>query len=178
MKPQTPMRPSFRVGPYTVDSHVEEVKEGIILIPLTSTAFQVFYQLVEHRGDVVLREDFEPWHSEEHFGRLPLDVYISELRKQLGESIIKTVHGKGYRLSPEFGVETIPSPSLSKLDQLITIALDQIKAHLSSSFIATIKTCEVLRRAGQVAEAYPPMLLAYINLGHVGFSRRGSAPHC
>jgi DNA-binding response OmpR family regulator len=100
MKPRTPIRFSFRVGPYTVDAHTREVKKGTTPIPLTNTAFSVFYQLVARRGAVVLRKEFEPWGKETHHERLPVDLYIMEIRRQLGESIIDSVRGKGYRLSP------------------------------------------------------------------------------
>lgn len=169
---ETTIRLSYRVGPYVVDGHMEEVRKGQTRVPLTSTAFGVFYQLVEQRGRVVLRGEFEPWCKEYHADRNPVDGYIAKIRKELGKSIVKTVRGKGYRLSPEIDVERIPNPSLSKLERLLVIVLDQIKIHTSSSFAGTIKNCEELLSEGHIAEAYARMALAYLNLGHVAFCRQ------
>jgi tetratricopeptide (TPR) repeat protein len=164
--------PSYRIGHLVVDGHVAEVTANGKPVPLNPLAFGVLYQLVQRMGHIVLKNEFEPWRDQYHVGRNPVDLHVMEIRKQLGEGIVITEHSRGYRLSPDFPVETIPCPSLSALEKRLTIALNEVKAHRSSSLAGVIDHYEELCRTNRIAEGYALIILAYINLGHVGIARR------
>jgi len=169
MKPQVISRPSYRVGPLIVDGRTGEVKNDGKRIPLSETEFNVLYQIVERRGELILRHEIEPWKRESTTDqRNPVEMVLTQIRKQVGDSFILT-RNRGYRISPEFVVEVIPSPSLSTLERQLDIAFHQVSDHSSASFRAAIKNCEELILAGKISEAYAVLALAYINLGSAGF---------
>lgn len=172
MKSQTKPRPSFRVGPYVVDGRAELVKRDGKRIPLSGVEFDVLYQLVERRGELVLRREFKPWEREGAVDqRNPVDMAVVQIRKQLEDSIIETERGKGYRLGHALTVELIASPSSSELERLLAITLNQINEHSSASFKSAIDHCKELLMAERIPDAYAVLGLAYINQGHVGFCR-------
>jgi len=98
-------------------------------------------------------------------------MVITAIRKKLGDSIIDTERGIGYRLSPTFTVEMISTPSCSELEELLGKALAQLNMHSSLGFRASIKNCEELLQQGKIKDASTAIAAAYINLGHVGFCR-------
>jgi tetratricopeptide (TPR) repeat protein len=182
MNLQGKARPSYRCGTYVVDGYAAEVRGNGKPIRLSSTAFEVLYQLVERRGDLILRREFSSWKREEDsnkqdYGasppewRRPVDMYIVELRRKLGDSIVESIRGRGYRLKRGLAVEVIATPSATELDRMATIALNQIKEHHSVSFRAAIENCQELLKVERIADAYAVLALAYVNLGHVGFCR-------
>jgi len=173
MKPDTPVGQSYRVGPYLVDGRAREVFASGNPIQLSTTAFDVFYQIVERKGELVRRREFLPWNQDVPGPdvRHPVDMHVVEIRRKLGAETVRTVSRKGYRLSPALTVELIPSPSASDLEQLLIIALDQIKAHTTIALQASVNTCRDLLEEGQVADAYAFMALAYINLAGTPFCR-------
>jgi len=171
MRRETEIPPSYRAGDLLVDGHVREVIREGKPVPLNPLAFRVLYRLVQRRGNIILKNEFEPRRDQYHEGRNPVDLHVMELRKQLGKGIITTVHSRGYRLSPDYLVESIPCPSLSALEKKLTLALNEVKAHRSSSLAGVINRYEELCKANKIAEAYPLIVLAYINLGHVGMAR-------
>jgi len=163
---------AFRVGPYVIDGRAHEVSTNGKRVPLSNTEFGIFYQIVENKGNVVLRDAFKACAGRYYRDqRHQVDSHVSQIRKKLGKSIIVGERGKGYRLSPKFAVEAIPHPSLSKLEKQLSIALNQIGDHTSPSFQAAIENCEDLLRADKIPDAYVALAVAHINLGHVGFCR-------
>jgi tetratricopeptide (TPR) repeat protein len=127
---------------------------------------------VERRGDIVLRAEFERWNREGAVDRRhPVDMAVVQIRKLLGNSIIETEAGKGYRLGRGLTTELIPDPSSSELERLLAIASDQLKNHTDASFRAAIENCEDLLKTGKIEDAYAVLALAYINLGHLGLCR-------
>ena len=167
-------RPSYRMGCYIVDGHAGEVlKSGVRVKKLSPTHFAVLYQLVEHKGALVLREEFTLWPRKGSVDRRnPVDTYVSQIKKRLGDaSIIEGDWGKGYRLSPALHPEIIKSPSLSELERRLMIALEELNAHTTAGFRASIDVCQDLLTGGRIEEACSAIALAYINLGHTGFCR-------
>jgi DNA-binding winged helix-turn-helix (wHTH) protein len=172
MKSQAKPRPSYRVGPYLIDGRASEVRKDHECLPLSGVEFEVLYQLVERRGELILRGEFKPWDREGSVDRRnPVDTAVVQIRKQLEDSIIKTERGRGYRLGAGFVVELIASPSSSELGRLLAIALNQVNDHSSASFRGAIENCEELLKAERIPDAYAVLGLAYINQGHVGLCR-------
>ncbi|WP_457666665.1 response regulator [Thiolapillus sp.] len=77
----------------TVQKRGEEVE-------LTLKEFKVLRYLMENRGRVVSRRRLEEtlygWDAE--IGSNALEVHVHNLRKKLGQQLIKTVRGSGYRV--------------------------------------------------------------------------------
>lgn len=154
-----------------MDGRAGQVSRSGVPIPLGPTEFEVFYQIVQRHGDVILRGEFLPWQTEKTFPeRHPVEEVVSVIRKQLGP-VITTKRGRGYCLSPGLGVKTIPSPSLPELKRLLSRALAQLNTHTSAGFRGTIVNCQELIRQGQTDAASIVIALANINLGHAGFCR-------
>ena len=173
MRSTNDSQPSYRVGPYLVDGHAREVTKSETRVDLTRDQFDVFYQIVERKGGLILRGEFKPWEREEDppDRRHPLGMMLVNIRRKFDEEIIVTDRHRGYRLSPKFVVEVIASPSRSELEKLLAIALDQLNTHTSVGLRAEIQNCEALLEKNQVADAYVYAALAYLNLGHVGLCR-------
>jgi len=151
---------------------VGEVRKDGQITSLSGTEFEVFYQVVERRGELVLRREFKPWEKEgSPDQRNPVDAVMVQIRKKLGDSVVEGERGKGYRLGRGLTVEIIASPSASELERLVAIALNQINDHTSASFRAAIENCEELLKVGKIPDAYAVLGLAHINQGHVGFAR-------
>ncbi|MGH7973832.1 MAG: winged helix-turn-helix domain-containing protein [Limisphaerales bacterium] len=112
MKPSSPTDQSYRVGPYIVDGRARVVFASGIPV-LSGVAFEIFYQMVRRRGEVVRRSEFLAWRQEEVGPdiRHPVDMHIVEIRRRLCPEAILSVPGKGYQLAPSFSVELIASPS-------------------------------------------------------------------
>jgi len=88
------------------------VKKGDKDIKLTLTEFRLLEHLMRHPDQMVKREDIasKVWDFNfDSFSNI-VDVYISRLRKKIGDgkkkSLIQTVHGEGYKMEsaefPEF----------------------------------------------------------------------------
>lgn len=71
-------------------------------VDLTPAEFNILLSLIKAGGNVLTREQLqaEMGSSEQHPNERIVDVHVAAMRKKLGKarSIIKTVHGKGYRV--------------------------------------------------------------------------------
>ncbi|MBE9524301.1 MAG: response regulator transcription factor [Chloroflexi bacterium] len=70
-------------------------------IELTATEFDLLKTLAEHRGIVLSRERLlEKVWGHDYFGEIRVvDVHIGHIRQKIGEGLIATVRGAGYRFS-------------------------------------------------------------------------------
>lgn len=97
---------------YEVDlERVEEVRVGFEISPQEA---QVLMGLYHAKGRALSHDqmlDTVPARGglERESGKIPA-VYVSRLRRRLGEGIINTVWGRGYRLTPE-GVAVVETVS-------------------------------------------------------------------
>jgi len=94
---------TITVGNLQLDMNTHSVTLDDRLIILTSKEFQLLQLFVNHKDRVLARSMIEEklysWDSD--VGSNTLEVYIHNLRKKLGKSWIKTVHGVGYRLGSD-----------------------------------------------------------------------------
>jgi DNA-binding response OmpR family regulator len=96
-----------RLGPVTIDSHAREVAVRGELVALTKTEFDILALLAQHPKRVVTRDRLraeiwgDDWLADDH----AVDVHVSNLRTKLAkagaESLLRTVRGVGYRISPD-----------------------------------------------------------------------------
>jgi DNA-binding response OmpR family regulator len=91
----------LRVGDVTLDLHSRRARVGDRQIDLTAREFALLETFLRHPGQVLSREqllnrvwglDFDPESN-------VVDVYVRYLRRKLGDGVIQTVRGMGYRLT-------------------------------------------------------------------------------
>lgn len=87
-------------GDLALDLRTRRVEVGGASVDLTSREFSLLEVFLRHRGQVLSREqilghvwgyDFDPASN-------VVDVYVRYLRRKLGDHVIETVRGMGYRL--------------------------------------------------------------------------------
>lgn len=96
----------FRFGAVSVDFRRAKVERENESIELSALEFKLLQYLIEHRGEVLKRDELldEVWgYDAMHFTRT-VDVHIAWLRQKLEENprypqFIQTVHGLGYKFS-------------------------------------------------------------------------------
>lgn len=70
---------------------------------ITAKEFQILYKLMQKPGHVITREQLEDalyaWDDEIESNAI--EVYIYQLRKKIGSSMIKTIRGLGYRMQQD-----------------------------------------------------------------------------
>ncbi len=95
---------NFSIGKYSFEySNLKLSLQGDSEKKLTQMEADVLKCLAQHQGDIVKRETllFEVWGDDDYFNGRSLDVFISKLRKYLGNDPslqIENIHGVGFRL--------------------------------------------------------------------------------
>jgi two-component system OmpR family response regulator len=69
-------------------------------IHLTAKEFQLVEYLVRHKGEVVSKDQLldHVWADEERVQHNTVETFIANVRKKIGDSIIQTVRGYGYKV--------------------------------------------------------------------------------
>src|SRR6202050_2132539 len=109
---------TIRFGEFEADLHVGEIRKSGSRIKLQDQPFRVLQILLEHRGELVTREELQSriW-PEESFGDFDhaVNVAVGKLRAALGDSaenpsFIETLPRRGYRF-----VGAVEGPALKTL---------------------------------------------------------------
>jgi two-component system, OmpR family, alkaline phosphatase synthesis response regulator PhoP len=97
---------SFGFGDVTVDFERGDVRKSGAAIPLAAKELDLLRYLVDHRGNVVSREELleSVWEYQPGVSSRTLDVHVAWLRQKLEDNPqmpkhIHTVRGVGYRFS-------------------------------------------------------------------------------
>src|ERR1700730_5223754 len=94
---------SYEFGPFRIDTLNRQLRRDGELVPLKAKAVDTLLLLIQHRGDVVEKDDLMELLWPESFveeANLTQNVYT--LRKALGEgSYIETIPRRGYRFVGE-----------------------------------------------------------------------------
>ena len=97
---------SFRFGEIAIDFRRAVVKKENELIELSALEFKLLQYLIEHRGEVLKRDELldEVWGYDAMPSTRTVDVHIAWLRQKLEENprhpqFIQTVHGFGYKFT-------------------------------------------------------------------------------
>ncbi|NJL35933.1 MAG: response regulator transcription factor [Leptolyngbyaceae cyanobacterium RM2_2_4] len=87
-------------GNVVLDLRTRRVKVGDRPVDLSAREFTLIETLIRHPGQVMSREQLldHVWGYDYAPGSNIVDVYIGYLRKKLGDDLIETVRGMGYRL--------------------------------------------------------------------------------
>lgn len=90
----------LRSGEVTLDLRTRRAAVGDRTVELTAREFALLENLMRHAGQVLSREQLlsHVWGYDFDPGSNVVDVYIRYLRKKLGDDVVETVRGMGYRL--------------------------------------------------------------------------------
>jgi DNA-binding response OmpR family regulator len=96
----------FRNGSLNIDFSLLKAEKDGRELDLTSREFEILECLVDHRGELVTREQLlnRVWGYESYPFTRTIDAHIASLRKKIEDNpeepeLIKTIHGKGYKLT-------------------------------------------------------------------------------
>jgi DNA-binding response OmpR family regulator len=96
----------FRFGAVSVDFRRATVERENESIELSALEFKLLHYLIEHRGEVLKRDELldEVWGYDAMPSTRTVDVHIAWLRQKLEENprypqFIQTVHGLGYKFT-------------------------------------------------------------------------------
>jgi DNA-binding response OmpR family regulator len=87
-------------GGITLDLRTRKAMAEGELVDLTAREFTMLETFMHHAGQVLSREQLlaHVWGYDYDPGSNVVEVYVSYLRRKLGEDVVETVRGMGYRL--------------------------------------------------------------------------------
>jgi DNA-binding response OmpR family regulator len=90
----------LRAGDLSLDLRTRRAAVGDRVVDLTAREFALLETLLRHAGQVMSREQLlsHVWGYDFDPGSNVVDVYVRYLRRKLGDHVIETVRGIGYRL--------------------------------------------------------------------------------
>jgi two-component system copper resistance phosphate regulon response regulator CusR len=88
-------------GPLSLDLRSRRARVGERVVELTAREFALLEVFLRHEGQVLTREQLlsHVWGYDFDPGSNVVDVYVRYLRRKLGDDVIETVRGMGYRLT-------------------------------------------------------------------------------
>jgi two-component system OmpR family response regulator len=94
-------RAEIVLGPLRIDPASARVLVGGAAVKLTGLEFRLLSYLAHHAGTVVSKTELTEHLYAQDFDRdsNTLEVIVGRLRRKLGEGMIETVRGQGYRLA-------------------------------------------------------------------------------
>ncbi|HSX00181.1 MAG TPA: response regulator transcription factor [Patescibacteria group bacterium] len=99
-RPQAHNGNMFTSGSLTLDIVGKEAAVGDAQVHLTAKEFQLLEYLLRHKGEVVSKDQLldHVWADEARVQHNTVETFVANLRKKIGESIIQTVRGHGYKV--------------------------------------------------------------------------------
>lgn len=96
-----PSKRRFRIGSLLIDVDAALVQKNGKEFELTRREFELLAFLVAHPGRVFARSELldRVWGAEFAGSERTVDQHVAQLRSSLGEDLIVTVRGRGYRIS-------------------------------------------------------------------------------
>jgi DNA-binding response OmpR family regulator len=101
LRPRTTISPGvLHAGGICIDPLRREVTAGGRAVSLSAREFYLLKAFADHPGQVLSRQDLLSMAWDMNFDPHTnlVDVYVGYLRRKLGEPIIETIRGAGYRL--------------------------------------------------------------------------------
>src|SRR5207302_6218197 len=94
---------ALRAGSIELDLLTRRASAGDRAVELTGREFALLETLLRHPRQVLSREQLlsRVWGLSFDPGSNLVDVYVGYLRRKLGEDVVETVRGVGYRLNPD-----------------------------------------------------------------------------
>ena len=91
---------TIHFGKLSLDPQAKAVQLNDQAMNLTAKEYQILYKLMQHPDRIVTREQLEEslyaWGDEIESNAI--EVFIYQIRKKIGSSMIKTIRGLGYRM--------------------------------------------------------------------------------
>jgi two-component system OmpR family response regulator len=90
----------FTTGKLTLDTVTKTVTIADAPAHLTAKEFQLLEYLLRHKGEVVSKDQLldHVWADESRVQHNTVETFVANMRKKLGEDIIQTVRGHGYKV--------------------------------------------------------------------------------
>lgn len=97
-----PAPSTLKVGSVTLNLLTRKASRGGVEHELTTREYGILEYLMRHPGQVISREQLlsEVWSFDHDPESNVVDVYVRYLRQKLGDDVIQTVRGVGYRIQP------------------------------------------------------------------------------
>lgn len=94
---------ALRCRDVTLEPARRKVTRGGVEVSLSSHEYHTLLALMQRQGDIVSRDQLEVavYGSSGTIESNTVAVYIHQLRRKLGEGLIETQHGLGYRMVPD-----------------------------------------------------------------------------
>lgn len=98
-----PQSGTFRCGDVVLDTARRVVTKGDEEVPINPKEYAILELLMKARGAALSRDRILDvvWAGDFYGDARQLDVYIYRLREKLGEGVIETARGYGYRIASE-----------------------------------------------------------------------------
>ena len=158
--PEEPAQPSIlRFGDYRVDLSTGQLHKGAKRVNLREKSFQALASLLEHRGQVVTREElrrrlwpdgvFVDFDSN-------LNTAIARLRDALSDPadhprFIETLPKRGYRFKASV-FEELPAPPGSALQpKVVVLPFTNLSGDLAEEYFSDAVTDEIITALGRIA---------------------------
>ncbi|MBY0338025.1 MAG: response regulator transcription factor [Acetobacteraceae bacterium] len=95
-------KPELQFGDVRVDTALRSVTKGGAAVKLTALEYGLFSYLALHAGRPVSKTELTEHLYAQDFDRdsNTLEVIVARLRRKLGDGLIETLRGQGYRLNP------------------------------------------------------------------------------
>jgi DNA-binding response OmpR family regulator len=95
-----PTQPVVRIGAVELDATTRRVRVEGEIVHLTPIEFDLVHYLAARPGRVSTREELlaQVWGYDVPSGARTVDSHIRTIRRKLGSSIVRTVHGVGYAI--------------------------------------------------------------------------------
>jgi two-component system OmpR family response regulator len=102
--------PILTCGPIELDTRGGRVTVDGAPVTLTANEYRVLAYLMHHPGKVVSRSELTEHVYAQDFERdsNTIEVFIGRLRRKVGENLIATIRGQGYRLDPPEAARPAP----------------------------------------------------------------------
>jgi DNA-binding response OmpR family regulator len=100
--PETPGAQPIRAGSVVVEPATRRVRRDGDEVHLTPTEFDLLVHLASRPGVVFSREQLlsQVWGYADPAGLRTVDAHVAALRRKLGATLVRTVHGVGYSVEP------------------------------------------------------------------------------
>ena len=162
--------------PFRLDGEQERLWRGDQLLVLRRKPFAILRYLAQHPKKLVTHEELlaQVWRGAV-VSDSAMRSHLHELRQVLGDGVIETVIGRGYRFVAELGNDVVSgAPAGTKLDPLVVgrdAELDTLRAALERARTGRRQVCFVSGKAGIGKSTLVRAFLAGLDPGKVAVAR-------